>query len=341
LKFIQRIISFFCSKEILIFSNFETTVGPYGGGNQFIRNLGIFIKNTSGFSLTFKLKKKIDLYLIIDIRKGKRKKYSIEEILLDRKRFGRGKIVCRINDSNLTRQNSGPEELIYKYLKEIDFLIFNSQFICNYYLNKYPEIKSKPFSVILNSANPRYFYPRGKSDFTNRKIIIVTHHWSDNINKGYAIYYELFKFCSNNSQFEFRFIGRKFNESFSNKNHAFPILGPFKEEELGKHLRECDIYLTASINDSCPMHVLEGLACGLPIMYIDAPGGAKEICEMSEKVVGESFITFEDLIDKLNLIVGNYDFYYQNVIDQMDNFNSKTNYLEYLETFKDIISKEE
>ena len=72
-------------------------------------------------------------------------------------------------------------------------------------------------------------------------------------------------FCQNSNDFEFQFAGRKFNEQYKDPPS---IIGPFKGEKLANTLREYDVYISASIYDSCPMHVLEGLSCVLPILYI-------------------------------------------------------------------------
>jgi hypothetical protein len=39
-------------------------------------------------------------------------------------------------------------------------------------------------SVIFNTANPKYFYPTNNRKLSSSKNKIVTHHWSDNTNKG-------------------------------------------------------------------------------------------------------------------------------------------------------------
>ena len=44
------------------------------------------------------------------------------------------------------------------------------------------------------------------------------------------------------------------------------------------------------------MHVLEGISSGLPILYINHEGGAKEICEFSDDKIGEIFNDFNELL---------------------------------------------
>ena len=247
-----------------IFINFSCKNLPHGGGNQFVQKLVDFLEGLPHFIVTFNLEKNIDLYFLIDLRKnGEFKKYSFDEIYLHKQLNG-GTIVYRINDCDITRENKVLEPLILKYITKIDYFIFNSDFIKEYYFGKYIQFSIlKNYSIIYNTCDGKIFYP--KRERIPTKIKIVTHHWSDNINKGYDIYYQLYKYCQNRNDFEFLFIGRKFNDKF---NDPPAIIGPFKGEKLANALRQCDVYISASIYDSCPMHVLEGLSCGLPILYL-------------------------------------------------------------------------
>lgn len=158
----------------------------------------------------------------------------------------------------------------------------------------------------------------------------MTHHWSDNINKGYEIYNKLDKYCKLTDKLEFVFIGRKFNDEFI----EHPIInGPYKGNDLADMLRDCDIYITASIYDSCPMHVLEGISCGLPILFINHEGGGKDLCELSIDKIGEKFNDMNDLEDKINMIINNYDDYRNNILKNIDLYNSDKCYADFCNLF--------
>jgi hypothetical protein len=94
----------------------------------------------------------------------------------------------------------------------------------------------------------------------------------------------------------------------------------------------CHIYITASIYDACPMHVLEGLSCGLPILYIDHDGGARDICTMGNKV-GESFTDINSLIVGINKIKLNYNEYVENIKKNIDLYNSNKCYEKFCNLF--------
>ncbi len=314
--------------NLKIFINFECKDVPYGGGNQFVLKLVDYLKGFSNFSITYTLEKDIDIYFLIDIRKeGAFKKYSFEEIDKYKQRHG-GKIIYRINDCDITRENKEVESLILKNIDKIDYFIFNSTFIKEYYFEKYTAFNKTQYSIIYNTCDGRIFFP--KKERVSEKIKIVTHHWSDNIHKGYEIYYQLYNYCMNRNDVEFVFIGRTFNGKFTDFQK---INGPYKGQELANALRDCDIYVTASVYDACPMHVLEGLSCGLPILYIDHLGGGKDICKAANEKVGEPFNDFPDLVMALDKLKNNYSFYYNNILKNINLYNSDTCYKAYVEVF--------
>jgi hypothetical protein len=287
--------------------------------------------------ITYKLRKNIDIYLIIDIRKGRYKKYSFNQIWEHKTKNKKGLIIARVNDCDITKKNKTLEKEILKNIDKIDHYVFNSDFIKSYYLEKYPQFNQKPKTVIYNSSNSRFFYPVNNREFSHKKIKIVTHHWSDNINKGYEFYFKLHNYCKEVENLEFLFIGRKFNDGFIfNESNNLLVNGPYKDKELGDKIRECDLYVSASIYDSCPMHALEGLSCGLPILYINSPGGGRNICELSKQKVGEPFSDFDELLLKLNLILENYHDYSDNIHKNIDLYNSETCYSEYYTLFSKL-----
>ena len=76
------------------------------------------------------------------------------------------------------------------------------------------------------------------------KIKIVTHHWSDNINKGFTVYEYFDQLMDTRDDIEFTFIGRKFNSASNLRN--VKVIGPFHGTELSDRIKECNIYITAS-----------------------------------------------------------------------------------------------
>ena len=159
---------------------------------------------------------------------------------------------------------------------------------------------------------------------------IVTHHWSDNINKGFDFYHKLYEYSKTHDDIELVFIGRKFNDMYDDKPK---VHGPYKGLELANALRNCDVYITASIYDACPMHVLEGLSCGLPMLYIDHEGGGRNICTFTYDKVGEPFTNFDEILEGINKIKENYDRYRNNILKNMKMYNSGDCYSKFTGVF--------
>jgi glycosyltransferase involved in cell wall biosynthesis len=310
-------------KKFKIFVNFKPNENvAYGGGNISVYYITRQLGNLySDFDLTFELEENINVYLIIDpLKDNNFKKYSIEDIIEHRNKINiNGKIIIRVNDCDKTRIisniNLSRENKILLNHENIDYYIFNSNFIKSYYLNIFEQknIKINNYCVITNGCDENIFYNETKIiDYdNNKKIRIVTHHWSNNINKGYETYYKLWKYTKDNinKNIEFVFIGKNVPDMFK----EVPIIGPLVGNELSSELNNCHIYITDSRYDSCPNHVLEALSCGLPILYSNYEGGARELCMMSKYEVGEIYNNFEELIEKIDKIKNNYQYYIDNI----------------------------
>ena len=295
-----------------LFINFKPdNKKAYGGGNITTYYIEKYFQNKyNNFKITYELQNSIHLYLIIDPFKDNNfKKYSLEEVISHRNTHTKhGKIIVRVNDCDITRPNLLPdrsrEKAIIKNNCEINYYIFNSEFIRNYY-SKFINIGNSV--IIYNSCDTNIFYPN--IFIKPNKWRIVTHHWSNNMNKGYQIYYDLWKFLKRTDNYEFVFIGKNIPEMFK----EVPIMGPYVGLELSNAIRNCQIYITDSIYDSCPNHVIEAISCGLPILYRKHEGGARELCELFPKKIGESYSDLEELVEKIVKIRKNYAEYKSNV----------------------------
>ena len=274
-----------------IFINFKpNNTKPYGGGNITTHYIEKYFEGKNfNFKIIYELSSLINLYLIIDPFKDNiYKKYSLEDIIAHRNEHNKnGKIIVRINDCDITRPTLSPElsreKKIIKNNTQIDYLIFNSNFIKNYYKKI---INISNYKIIYNGCDNSIFFPKQQNLMKSNKIKIVTHHWSNNMNKGYQIYYDLWKHLLNSDNYEFVFIGKNIPDMFK----EVPIIGPFVGMELSQELRNCQIYITDSIYDSCPNHVIEAISCGLPILYRKYEGGAQELCEFILHHQNPSFI---------------------------------------------------
>ena len=132
-----------------IFINYKPENVPYGGGNIFSINFINYLKLNNN-EIVYDFEKDIDIFFIIDPFKGKFKKYGLDEIVKYKKNNNhKGKIVIRINDCDKTRPNVSKERSrehkILQHYQNINYFIFNSKFIQEYYMNKYTQLKNIKF----------------------------------------------------------------------------------------------------------------------------------------------------------------------------------------------------
>ena len=88
-------------------------------------------------------------------------------------------------------------------------------------------------------------------------------------------------------------------------------------EELAQEISKHDIYLTASKEEAGANHILEAMACGLPVIYHDQGGSINEY--VGNK--GISFTSNSDLIAKINEVLSNFDLYKKRNIEYNDSID--------------------
>ena len=296
-----------------IFFTFKPKGGSFGGGAFFVRNMITYLKKR-GHKVTFTLEKGIDIIFITDPRKGKKsssKSYSIDDIIKYKKLNPKVKILHRVNECEIKRDKViGIDQILLKTMKIADKIIFITQWLQDYFVNKY-NISTINCSVVINGCNNEFFFPKKENDKKvieeNTKIKIITHHWSRNYLKGFEIYNKIDEYLNENPhEFSFTFVGN-YIKDFKPTN--ITVLPPECDMKLGNILREHDIYLTASQNEPCGMHQLEGMSCGMPILYREGSGGIKETCGNA----GLEFSDFDDFLEKLQQIKKDYEFFKNNI----------------------------
>lgn len=271
---------------------------PLGGGNQFLSNFVEYIKkNDSDIDIVYDLgHDDIDIIFILDPRVTSVNKIHINKVIAYKKNHKNVKIIHRVNECDIKREKSiGIDKLLVRAMKIADIVVFLSDWLRNYFVNKYNlNVNSV---VIHNGCNRSHFFIPTEQKH-NDKIKIVTHHWSSNYLKGFEIYNKIDQYLENNNSFEFVFVGN-YIKNYKPKN--IRLIKPKRGVELGNVLRECDLYLTASQFEPGGMHNLEGVSCGLPILYRKNSGGIGEVC----KDYGEEFDDMEDMLEKIESVYGN------------------------------------
>lgn len=307
--------------------------GPWGGGNQFAINLSNYlVKN--GHDVVFDLTDTdIDVILLTDPRKKSvSSAFTHKEIFKYRKKINKNVVVVhRINECDQRKNTKGLNKKYININKKIsDYTIFVSKWLYKIYQNE--GFDDTRYKIILAGADKNIFNKNNGLIYDSKeKLKIVTHHWSNNWNKGFEIYKKIDNLLDDNywnSKYEFTFIGNvPKNLKFKNTKLISPLAG----KNLAQKLKENHIYITASINEPSGNHHIEAAQCGLPVLYLES-GGMPEYC----KKYGLSFseINFNE---KLEEIKNDY-LTYKYKVNSYD-YNSDDMSQEFLEVFKKLVIK--
>jgi len=166
-------------------------------------------------------------------------------------------------------------------------------------LEKHQELGYSAVHPVLigNTPDPSIFHSHGASIFDpHRKCRLISASWSDNPNKGLEIYRWLDTHLDFN-QVDYTFVGR-----IQTDLKHIQYLEPMASEPLATLLRSHDIYLTASRHDPCSNSLLEAMACGLPVLYLNS-GGHPELVQKA----GLGYDSADEIPEKLNQLCSDYD----------------------------------
>jgi glycosyltransferase involved in cell wall biosynthesis len=152
---------------------------------------------------------------------------------------------------------------------------------------------SNPNTIILNAPNPKVFFPKEKG--VGDKIKIIASGWSTNKNKGS----DTLKWLDVNldySKYSLEVIGPE-TKLFEN----IVELGVMDPLDIGKVLREYDIYFFPSIYEACSNALLEGIHCGLIPLARNSSSNIEIVND--QKLL---FDEYEEILEKLDVISAEY-----------------------------------
>jgi len=250
---------------------------PYGGGNQFLlalkgeferRGLAVEVNRVSGATPAVLVNS-----FNFDFRRLRR---------FDRPNL---RVVHRVDGPIGTYRgfDDGTDERIAAINAELaDATIVQSQFSLDAHRSVGIELRDPV--VVHNTVDPAIFHPpKTWEQLSGRKVRLIATSWSDNPNKGA----EILEWLDQNldeRRFELTLLGR-FPGAFERAH----VLSPVPSTGVANELRRHDLYVAASRHDPCSNALLEALACGLPIAYLDS-GGHPEL-------VGDAGLPFAEAED--------------------------------------------
>lgn len=256
----------------------------WGGANQFLGQLASYLVER-GFEVTYELDPLVTHIFILDVRPIVTCTFTIEEAEKFKKQFPQVKVIHRVNNCDqkytseeLKLPGVGVDRQVVEMTKWVDQSVFISQWLKDYFIQKgFPKDLEAP--VITNAADDRCFYFQTQGWNLKEPMKIVTHHWSDNWLKGYKVYQEIDEMIASGELpgFELTIIGRWPKEI----RWVSTTLDPVQGMELANELRKHHLYVTASQYEPGGMHFIEGMQCGLPVVFQKEGGGICEVARLA------------------------------------------------------------
>ncbi len=247
---------------------------PWGGGNQVVEQLIAYLES-KGHKVTFQLAPDITAILLVDPRPSETTMFSLAEIAEFKRAHPQVRCIHRINECDLRKGTQEVDEILRQANQVADCTIFISHWLRDYFIDRWFE-PHLPHRVIQNGADAKIFYPQLEKEFSAGEICrIVTHHWSDNWNKGFRIYEQVDRMIAQGELegFALMVIGRWPSEI---RWRVAATHAPVRGKQLADLLRQNHLYLTGSLWEPCGMHHIEGAQCGLPLVYHEDGGGIVE-----------------------------------------------------------------
>jgi glycosyltransferase involved in cell wall biosynthesis len=174
-----------------------------------------------------------------------------------------------------------------------DLTIFQSEY-GRYATTRKFRIIRQDGPVIYNPVDVELFRPDGEcAELPGRAPRLCNVSFSVNPKKGTA---QVAALAAGNPDLTFVLIGRHPDLPGLPNLHT---LGYLPQPELPAILRACDLFLMPSENEACPNVVLEAMACGLPVLYLDSGGTPELVGGAGRAYTSESFRTaLDDVLGK-------------------------------------------
>ncbi len=245
--------------------------GSWGGANQWTSQACRFLK-FSNYRSVHQLKPGVDCILMTHTGLASGTTFLHHEVEVFKKRFPSVPCIHRINDNDIRKGTDRMNSLLAKANKVADHTVFVSAWLRDYHSAHWFDV-GRPHSVIEPGADPSVFHPLGnRPPRAGEPFRVVTHHWSDNWSKGFDVYQEIDEAISSGNLpgFELWIVGRWPHEISWKTAKTF---APASGKPLADILRQCHLYVSASRHEPGAMHPVEGLQCGLPLIYHKDSGG--------------------------------------------------------------------
>ena len=268
--------------------NMRPRLSPYGGGNQWLLQMVATMK-AAGYAVAFRLDDSVDGIMGTHAGTSGELAFSYEQIGEFKKTHPHVPCIQRINDNDIRKGTGEMDALLAAANRAADHTVFVSAWLRDYHAARWFDA-ARPHSVIHNGANPAEFHPVGSAVWrSGTPLRIVTHHWSGNWMKGFKVYQQIDEAIASGALPDVALwvIGNWPAEIIWKTARTFP---PCRGHALAGLLRQCHACVTASLHEPGAMHPMEGLQCGLPLLYHSGSGGTVEIGEKFGVLFDDDFL---------------------------------------------------
>lgn len=254
--------------------NLKPRRGSWGGANQWTSQLTRWLE-FNGWEVRFDLVRQPDVVVMTHTGLVAGTTFGAEEVEAAKKRWPGLRCLHRINDNDIRKETSEMDSFLARSSRVADHTVFVSGWLRDYHAARWFD-SSRGHSVIWPGADARFFHPLGGAVWDDTlPLRIVTHHWSDNWNKGFDVYRAIDELACERlaGKIEMHVVGRWPADLKWKSAKTHP---PASGAELAALLRNCHAYVSASRHEPGAMHVVEGLQCGLPLLFHRDTGGTVE-----------------------------------------------------------------
>ncbi|MEI6070432.1 MAG: hypothetical protein WCS31_01455 [Verrucomicrobiae bacterium] len=251
--------------------NLRPRAGSWGGANQWAAQV-VRCFEYHHWKVRFDLRQVPDIVLMTHTGLSLHTTFGADDVARMKEKAPGVPCLHRINDNDIRKETSEMDAALACANRVADHTVFVSSWLRDHHAAKWFD-PARRHSVIVPGADPRFFHPvGGRKRKPGEPCRLVTHHWSDNWNKGFDVYRDIDALAAGplKGTVDLRVIGRWPKEIVWQSARTF---APTSGGRLAGLLRDCDAYVSASRFEPGAMHVAEGLQCGLPLLYHKDSGG--------------------------------------------------------------------
>jgi len=267
--------------------HYQTTDGPWGGANQFLKTLGAALERL-GHVVTTMPSDDTEVILLnswslglgrylkprqIAQLRATGKVSTIGRLLPNRLYAGRRRgpvVVHRVDGvAKVVRGNKSKGDRIQVSVNGLaDHTVFQSAY-CRSSFDEHLAINPPHSGVIHNAVDPNVFYPSESTPGREGKLRLLAASWSSNPLKGFATLADISKLPG----VELTFVGN-WCDDVAPANVL--RVGVKSHSAIAAMMRSSHAFVQAAWHESCSNTIVEALGCGLPVIYRDS-GGNKEL----------------------------------------------------------------